>query len=165
MLNCLYIGQSLQRLSVIRWTCCGMYVWIGRAPKYVCQRRRRARHLRKSITFLLMAYLPILLARISWQMLNINLILRHVTEKTWLYCSLIFSYICSMNREISFKDAAEMQGFTKLGLTLKSFRHYMENHRQQIVYLIVFFGVCILVSAERFYCKSKLCSPANKLLY
>lgn len=41
--------------------------------------------------------------------------------------------------------------FTRRAVMLKNLHHYFENHRQQIVYLFIFFSICALLFAERFY--------------
>jgi len=43
---------------------------------------------------------------------------------------------------------------SKHALFLKSFCHYIENHRQQIVYLFLFVSICIMLFTERFYSKN-----------
>lgn len=44
--------------------------------------------------------------------------------------------------------------FTRRAIMLKNLHHYFENHRQQIVYLFIFFSICALLFAERFYSQS-----------
>ena len=57
----------------------------------------------------------------------------------------------------SFGAAAEpsVRSPTRRAIFLKNFSHYIENHRQQIVYLFIFICICVLLFSERFY--SKLC--------
>src|SRR6218665_1851681 len=56
----------------------------------------------------------------------------------------------------SFGAATEpsIASFTRRALLLQNLHHYIENHRQQIVYLFIFFSICILLFAERFYSTS-----------
>jgi len=58
----------------------------------------------------------------------------------------------------AFGDAAEpnVQLTTRRAIFLKDVGHYVENHRQQIVYLFIFFSITILLFAERFYSKQPL---------
>jgi len=58
-------------------------------------------------------------------------------------------------RSNTFGAAAEptVRLTTRRAILLKDLTHYVENNRQQIVYLFVFFAVTVLLFAERFYSK------------
>lgn len=36
---------------------------------------------------------------------------------------------------------------------LKTFTHFIENNRQHIFFLVIFFGITFALFAERFYCR------------
>lgn len=36
---------------------------------------------------------------------------------------------------------------------IKSLKHFIENNKQHIFFLIIFFGICLAVAGERFYCE------------
>ncbi|KAL5010355.1 hypothetical protein ScPMuIL_012660 [Solemya velum] len=46
---------------------------------------------------------------------------------------------------------AEREKYTPLKAKWKSFKHYLENNRQHIFFLIIFYGIVIALFAERFY--------------
>ena len=75
-----------------------------------------------------------------------------------LLAVLLISVLCSvvdMRSNTSFGAAAEptVRLTTRRAILLKDLTHYVENNRQQIVYLFVFFAVTVLLFAERFYSK------------
>jgi len=67
-------------------------------------------------------------------------------------------FLCSSDsHDYAFGAIAEpsVKLATRRAIFLKDVRHYAENHRQQIVYLFIFFSISVLLFAERFYSKLK----------
>lgn len=56
-------------------------------------------------------------------------------------------------REMTLQVKPEV--YSRVGAAIKDMRHYMENHRQHLVYSFMFFFACGLVFAERFYSEYK----------
>ena len=57
---------------------------------------------------------------------------------------------------------------SEAAILLHKIRHYIENHRQHIFYLLLFYSVCVAIFAERFYCKrvyDVIDIPVNPYLY
>ena len=67
-----------------------------------------------------------------------------------------------MIKSMSFDVRPEV--YSRLGAVLKDARHFMENHRQHIVYVFLFFFACVLTFAERFYSTYTEISSRNPLI-
>ena len=49
--------------------------------------------------------------------------------------------------------AAISVGVSRGPVAFSKVRHFFENHRQHIVYLLIFYSACLIVFFERFFCK------------
>lgn len=45
------------------------------------------------------------------------------------------------------------RGYYPAKAKLKTFTHFIENNRQHIFFLVIFFGITFALFAERFYCR------------
>lgn len=52
-----------------------------------------------------------------------------------------------------FRFVAIRETYTPLNAKMRRVKHFVENNRQHIFYLVLFFGICLGLFAERFYCK------------
>lgn len=48
---------------------------------------------------------------------------------------------------------ADREKYSPIKAKMKTLAHWVENNRQHIFYLVLFFGIVIGLFAERFYCK------------
>ena len=61
-------------------------------------------------------------------------------------------------------EPREQREPTQVAIFLKKARNYIENHRQHICYLLVFYSVVVVLFFERFYCEYKLWLHCDQLL-
>lgn len=54
------------------------------------------------------------------------------------------------------KFEAVRETYTPVKAKMKLVKHFIENYRQHIFFLILFYGVCVGLFAERFYCEFRL---------
>jgi len=47
----------------------------------------------------------------------------------------------------------ERETYTPLKAKMRRLKYFVENYRQHIFYLVIFFGICIALFTERFYCE------------
>ena len=57
--------------------------------------------------------------------------------------------------------AAISVGVSRGPVAFSKVRHFFENHRQHIVYLLIFYSACLIVFFERFFCKVLLSTTTN----
>lgn len=64
------------------------------------------------------------------------------------------------------KFVAVREKYSPLKSKLKTVAHFIENNRQHIFFLVLFFGICLGLFTERFYCKYEYNkSHKSKIVY
>ena len=59
----------------------------------------------------------------------------------------------NISEQLNTKFEAVREKYSPVKSKLKTMAHFIENNRQHIFYLVLFYGICLGLFTERFYCE------------